>query len=70
MRSASKRLVLLARKCLQVVPDFVMHTAEQRQSLLLGSSGRGRVLEGMMEPVRMARIDRAAFLRVVAKVSR
>lgn len=43
-----------------------MHTAEQRQSLLLGSSGRGRVLEGMMEPVRMARIDRAAFLRVVA----
>jgi hypothetical protein len=36
-----------------------MHTAEQRQSLLLGSSGRGRVLEGMMEPVRMARIDQA-----------
>jgi len=54
------------RKRPQVQPQFVPHTPEHGQPLLFRALRAGRVLEGVMQPVRMARIDRAAFLRVVA----
>src|ERR1022692_109867 len=54
------------RKPSQIVANLIPHSPERREPLLLIPLDSGRIVEAVMQPIRMSGIDRTALAGVVA----